>query len=610
MNAGLVDLFGDDSVSDDEIEQENAVSLRPEVERGNIEYKLKLIDPSPTRLERLVTQMKWRLQEGLGEAIYQIGVEDNGFLSGLNEYELKQSLNTLETMASRLGASTTVIREREIEDIKSPLKCKKSAEVLIRKVPDDSQFIDIKIAIIGNVESGKSTIVSVLTHGELDNGYGRARLNLFRHPHEIQTGMTSSINNEIMGFDDFGHVQNISNCRTSEEICEKSSKMITFIDLAGHQKYMKTTVFGLTGYAPDFNMLLINATNGIVGTTKEHLGFSMALDVPVFVVINKIDSCTPEAIKQTISTIEFLLKSPGCCKIPYLIESEDDAILSAQKTIDPKICPIFTISCVDGTNLNLLKKFLNVLPPIVNKKEEELKMTQDTEFRVDEVYFKKKPGHIIAGNLIKGTIKEHERLLLGPFEMGDFIPVDIQTAQRYRVPCRFVRAGQSAALSIGNPVNITQKIRKGMVLVSEKLDPKACKEFEAKIDLLYHVNQISKGFQATVHIGNVCQTASITYMDKGSIKNNEKAKVVWRFKSRVEYLTVGTKLIFREGTTKGMGEVTRIIPFSIDDSSDDSKKNENMYKTKKQKLHSPETKEMKRFRKRSQALSESNAINN
>jgi GTPase len=53
-----------------------------------------------------------------------------------------------------------------------------------------------------------------------------------------------------------------------------------------------------------------------------------------------------------------------------------------------------------------------------------------------------------------------------------------------------------------------------MVLVNEKLKPKACKEFEAKIDLLYHVNKISQGFQATLHIGNVCQTACISKMDK------------------------------------------------------------------------------------------------
>jgi GTPase len=146
-------------------------------------------------------------------------------------------------MANRLGASITIIREREIISENNADEIKKSAEVLVRKVPDDSQFIDIKVAIIGNVESGKSTIVSVLTHGELDNGSGRARLNLFRHPHEIQTGRTSSINNEIMGFDNYGNVQNFSNCRTAEEICEKSSKIATFIDLAGHHKYMKTTVY-------------------------------------------------------------------------------------------------------------------------------------------------------------------------------------------------------------------------------------------------------------------------------------------------------------------------------------------------------------------------------
>ena len=53
-----------------------------------------------------------------------------------------------------------------------------------------------------------------------------------------------------------------------------------------------------------------------------------------------------------------------------------------------------------------------------------------------------------------------------------------------------------------------------MVLVGEKLNPKACKEFEAQIYLLFHANQISKGFQATSHIGNVCQTAQIVKMDK------------------------------------------------------------------------------------------------
>ena len=51
----------------------NLDRLPPEPEQGNVEYKLKLINPSNERFEHLVTQMKWRLQEGQGEAVYQIG---------------------------------------------------------------------------------------------------------------------------------------------------------------------------------------------------------------------------------------------------------------------------------------------------------------------------------------------------------------------------------------------------------------------------------------------------------------------------------------------------------------------------------------------------------
>lgn len=46
------------------------------------------------------------------------------------------------------------------------------------------------------------------------------------------------------------------------KICEKSSKVITFIDLAGHEKYLKTTVFGMTGHLPDFCMLMVRKGEG------------------------------------------------------------------------------------------------------------------------------------------------------------------------------------------------------------------------------------------------------------------------------------------------------------------------------------------------------------
>ena len=52
-------------------------------------------------------------------------------------------------------------------------------------------------------------------------------------------------------------------CLTAEEICESASKLLTLIDLAGHHKYLKTTISGLTGYSPDFAMLVVSANTGV-----------------------------------------------------------------------------------------------------------------------------------------------------------------------------------------------------------------------------------------------------------------------------------------------------------------------------------------------------------
>lgn len=41
------------------------------------------------------------------------------------------------------------------------------------------------------------TSQGVLTRGGLDDGRGRARVGLFRHKHEIETGRTSSVGMEV-----------------------------------------------------------------------------------------------------------------------------------------------------------------------------------------------------------------------------------------------------------------------------------------------------------------------------------------------------------------------------------------------------------------------------
>ncbi|KAH0579230.1 GTP-binding protein 2 [Termitomyces sp. J132] len=88
--------------------------LVPENDDGNVEYKLQLLEPSPARFARLVTQLKWRLLEGGGQAYYELGVADSGALVGLPRVELEQSLETLEMMAGEIGASVIVVKEIEV----------------------------------------------------------------------------------------------------------------------------------------------------------------------------------------------------------------------------------------------------------------------------------------------------------------------------------------------------------------------------------------------------------------------------------------------------------------------------------------------------------------
>ncbi|XP_054635682.1 GTP-binding protein 2b isoform X1 [Dunckerocampus dactyliophorus] len=533
--------------------------LPPEAEEGNIEYKLKLVNPTQYRFEHLATQLKWRLQEGRGEAVYQIGVEDNGLLVGLSEVDMKASISTLKKMADKVGADITVLREREV-DYDLDRSTRRIAEVLVRKVPDDQQFLDLRVAVLGNVDSGKSTLLGVLTQGELDNGRGRARLNLFRHLHEIQTGRTSSISFEILGFNSRGEVVNYSDSRSAEEICESSSKMITFMDLAGHYKYLKTTIFGLTSYCPDFAMLVVSGNTGVAGTTREHLGLAMALKVPIFVVVSKVDVCSRGTVDRTLRQLERLLKQPGCNKVPLLVSNPDDAVTAAQQFAQSAcITPILTLSSVSGESLELLKVFLNVLPPLSNSKEQEELMQQLTEFQVDEIYSVPDVGTVVGGTLYSGVCREGERLVVGPTDEGHFLRLKVVSIQRNRSACRLLRAGQAATLALGSFDR--SLLRKGMVMVSPKMKPTICCEFEAAIVLLFHAKTFRRGSQVTVHVGNVRQTAVVECLHgKDELRTGERAVVRFRFIKHPEYLRTGAKLLFREGVTKGIGHVTRLLP--------------------------------------------------
>jgi len=519
--------------------------------------KTALVSPDEETFEALRVRLDTQLKAGQGETVFEVGVgvskdPSAGNEPGLLGEELEASIATLRSLAVACDADCRELRRRATEG------GKEVAQFLIRKHMDDLDFMEVRVAVVGNVDAGKSTLLGVLTHGVLDNGRGLARLKLFRHKHEADSGRTSSVGNDILGFDAAGNVVNECDSHGGIQdwtaICQKAAKVITFIDLAGHEKYLKTTIFGMTGHAPDFCMLMVGANAGVVGMCKEHLGLALALSVPVFVVVTKIDMCPPNVLANTLKLIQKILRSPGCRKLPILVQTEDDVAMTATNFTTERICPIFQVSNVTGENLDLLRHFLNLLTTRVTYDENDA-----AEFQIDDTYTVPGVGTVVSGTALKGTISLNDTLLLGPDPLGHFQPLSVKSIHRKRLPVSEVRGGQSASFALKKQVKRTA-IRKGMVLVSPNIQPKACWEFEGELLVLHHPTTISANYQAMLHCGSIRQTASIITMSVDHMRTGDKATVRFRFLKNPEYLHEGQRLVFREGRTKAIGSVVKLLP--------------------------------------------------
>lgn len=562
-----------------------------------------------TTIDDHITQ---KLYECTGEYIHDLGTPE----APLETADFLAQYHSLEAAASKQDCDLTILSH-------TAKGTKHSAELLIRRrgldclsVPTDDDatkiprrtFTEVRVCVTGNVDSGKSTMLGVLTHGTLDDGRGSARLRVFRHQHEASTGRTSSISHGSLGFnsasnivtysstDKFGsqkgatmntsitnslsaksddekrQIELMSNpdsqlkksdAGNSGDSDKKVAKLVTFVDLAGHERYLKTTMFGMTGHQPDYAMLMIGANMGVVGMTKEHLGVAAALRLPFFLVITKTDICPANVFKSTLDQIKKVIRSLGGKKVPYMVKSMGDVIFSARKMLTNSIVPVFCTSSVTGLRIDLLRAFLNLLPstqPWDSRLRDPAELIVDTDWSVQGV------GTVLSGTLTHGTLTlaTSASLMLGPDPHGRFASVGIKSIFVNGAPAERAFAGQSCSVALRKVAR--RDVREGMRLVSaEKRDLCACYEFDAEVMVLYHSTTIAPGYEAVVHCANVKQTAKLVGIEGGKtvLRTGDKARVRFRFLRYPECVVPGTRIIFREGKAKGIGkvvDVTKYVP--------------------------------------------------
>ena len=272
---------------------------------------------------------------------------------------------------------------------------------------------EIRIGTCGQVDTGKSTLLSILTNPnnkiniqELDDGRGSARSRIFKHKHEKDTGRTSSI----------------TYCYT-----KYNNNGCTFIDLAGHEKYLSTTMIGISGGVLDYIMVLLGANNGTVPRiTKEHISLALAFRVPIIFVVTKIDMNVDIQREDTISKIKKLMSSnaAGNKKMLDINNLEDvDNCLKQMDMYNDKICPIFQVSNTNGKNINLLQNLISRLKPKICW---DIKKNKDPLFLIEEVFHITGIGLVISGTMKKGIINVNDSLLIGPFN-GSYKNINIKT---------------------------------------------------------------------------------------------------------------------------------------------------------------------------------------
>lgn len=467
------------------------------------------------------------LEESRG-ALYEIGVADDGTFVGLAEDEMEESLNNLRAMAASLGCRVDVHRKVQVGECewyaeggqggsaKSPKTEKGKLWVIeafvypnrhlaYQRIPGtvgDNNVVDctqrvgngasadssaddqqsttqqLRVSLTGATMSGKSSLLGSLSTSTLDNGRGKSRLSLLKHRHEIASGMTSSVTQELIGYRDVmapggerestqvvsygtGDVSDWAEMHASTE----GGRLVFLSDSAGHPRFRRTTVRGLVGWDPHWTLLCIPADSTEdpslkaqevlgpaapdVDLSQAHLQLCLSLELPLIVVITKFDLATKQGLRLTLSKILSAIKDAG--RVPKLmanaVEPASDAVLNTimpddfapvepivqeLKQSSLAVVPIILTSAVKGTGVTRLHAFLRELPIPANPPLPEA--SPSTLFHIEDVYTNifapardpalmgshSERSIVIGGHLRHGILRIGSELLLGPYAIDTF----------------------------------------------------------------------------------------------------------------------------------------------------------------------------------------------
>ena len=294
---------------------------------------------------------------------------------------------------------------------------------------------------------------------------------------------------------------------------------------------------GLTGDASDYALLILNANyGGLAEVAKEQIMLTKMLQVPIMICLTKIDIATKAQLTRTVQELMLLLKSPGICVLPSVIQNEDDIAATIPLFVKGLTVPLFLISNVTGENINLLKKLFNLLPkPTVLPNQV---VDGEMEFQIQDLYNVQGCGMVVGGLVKSGEIYLAGALnplicYIGP-DHGRYTPVLVSSIHRQRSLVKKLNTAQAGTLALKFPVaealqvweetgkldgtdesiwfsdpSPNFRLRRGQSVCSISSNPVSYREIEVDLSVLSHPTELHIGQEVIIYSGSVNQPAKI-----------------------------------------------------------------------------------------------------
>ena len=305
------------------------------------------------------------------------------------------------------------------------------------------------IATSGHIDHGKTLLVKALTGIDTD-----------RLPEEKNRGISIDLGYAYHKLDD--------------------EKVLGFVDVPGHEKFVRNMLAGVTGI--DYALLVIAADDGPMPQTEEHLSILDLLGVSKgAVAITKIDRVEPKRIDEVIKLTEILL---------------DGTSLEGAE--------IFPVSAISRLGLNELWTHLKDLEMGFDndRRKGNFRLAIDRRFTVPGA------GLVVTGNVFSGKVQIGDKLTLSP--AGTEARVRGIHAQNFNADSG--EFGQRCALNITGPDLQKVTIHRGDWLLDEKLHAPT-RRFDTRIKLLKsELRSLKHWTPVHLHIGTIDVNARVALL--------------------------------------------------------------------------------------------------